>query len=72
MPWLTRSGEGGITTTTATFGGAGGLSFLDTGDGALHAAFHAYRGTHDARTASRITWIYQVVHSPDGYRLAEF
>ena len=71
QPWLRTSGDAAIT-TTAAFGGTGGLSFLTTGDGSLYAAFHAYRGTSDASTARRICWIYEVVPSADGYRLVEF
>jgi hypothetical protein len=71
QPWLRSSGDGSIT-TTAVFGGTGGLAFLTGPDGRLYAVFHAYRGTGDASNALRICWIYQVVRSAGGYRLAEF
>jgi hypothetical protein len=71
QPWLRTSGDGSIS-TTASFGGAGGLAFLTGPGDVLYAVFHAYRGTGDASNAVRVCWIYQVVHSTEGYRLVEF
>jgi hypothetical protein len=70
-PWLRTSTDAAIT-TTATFGGAGGMSFTHGPDGMLYAFFHAYRDAGDATTASRIAWVYRVEPDiVDGYRLSE-
>jgi hypothetical protein len=70
-PWLRTSADSSIE-TTAAFGGAGGLSFVQGPDDQLYAVFHAYRGSGDASNASRIAWAYRVVPADGTYRLVEF
>jgi hypothetical protein len=70
-PWL-RTGADASIETSAAFGGAGGLSFVVGPDLQLYAVFHAYRGTADNSTASRIGWAYRVDAVNGTYRLAEF
>jgi hypothetical protein len=70
-PWLRTSTDASIS-TTATFGGAGGMSFCHGPDGMLYAFFHAYRDAGDATTASRITWVYRVEPDIEGYHLYEY
>ena len=79
-PWLRTSSDAGIITTTASFGGAGGLSFVAGPDGQLCVVFHAYSGSGQAPHARRVGWLYRVesdaeaeaaVDSAQGYRLVE-
>lgn len=70
-PWLRTSDDPSID-TSATFTGAGGLSFVAGPDGHLSAVFHAYRGTGPASDATRIGWAYRVEASNHGYKLTEF
>ena len=70
-PWL-RTGRDPAITTSARFGGAGGMSFVVGPDGRLYAVFHAYRGA-GRDPDPRLTWAYRVDAEPGtgGYRLVE-
>lgn len=70
-PWLRTSTDAGIS-TSAQFGGAGGMSFCHGPDGMVYAFFHAYRGTGNATTAPRITWVYRLEPDIEGYHLYEY
>jgi hypothetical protein len=67
-PWL-RTTEDEAITTSAWFGGMGGLSFVDGHDGQLYAVLHGYRrlGEHPEL---RIGWVYRVA-ADDDYSLTE-
>ena len=70
-PWLRTSTSPGFA-TTASLGGAGGLSFVQGTDGALHALLHAYRGAEAAAPAPRVAWAYRVEAIGSGaYRLVD-
>jgi hypothetical protein len=71
QPWLQRSSDDSVQ-TNASFGGAGGLSFVLGPDRDLYAVFHAYRGTGRATDANRIGWAYKVVPWGGSYQLVEF
>jgi Glycosyl hydrolases family 43 len=71
-PWLRTSADPAVT-TSARFGGTGGLSFVGGPDGELYAVLHAYRGEPgDGANGDRVGWAYRVAATPDGYRLTEF
>jgi hypothetical protein len=70
-PWLRSSSDPSIS-TSATFGGCGGLSFVTGPDGRLYAIFHAYRGSGDEVDSPRVGWVYAVDHIGGRYRLIEF
>jgi len=63
-PWLGTSADPGVT-TDATFGGAGGLSFVVGPDGQLYALMHAYRGSGHAPEAPRVAWAFRVEADAD-------
>jgi Glycosyl hydrolases family 43 len=74
-PWLRTSSDPSVT-TTATLGGAGGLSFVIGPDGELNAVFHAYGGTGEAPDAPRLGWAFRVEADVDAaserrYRLVD-
>jgi hypothetical protein len=73
QPWLRTSGDAGFG-TAATFGGAGGLSFVMTPDDEVYALLHAYRGDGQAPGAVRTGWAFRVEASGPGgpgYRLVD-
>jgi hypothetical protein len=70
-PWLHTSEDSAVD-TSAEFGGAGGLSFVNGPDHDLYAIFHAYRGTDTNAESRRIGWAYKVVAFGDTYELVEF
>ncbi|MGH9110692.1 MAG: family 43 glycosylhydrolase [Acidimicrobiales bacterium] len=70
-PWLRTSADPGVT-TEATFGGAGGLSFVVGPDGHLYAVLHAYAGSGQAPDDPRVGWAFRVevdTAAGPGYRL---
>jgi Glycosyl hydrolases family 43 len=70
-PWLRTDSSPGFA-TSASLGGAGGLSFVTGPDGALHALLHAYRGAEAAAPAPRVAWAYRVEAIGSGaYRLVD-
>lgn len=70
-PWLRTDASPGFA-TSASLGGAGGLSFLTGPDGGLHALLHAYRGPDAAAPAPRVAWAYRVEAAGAGaYRLVD-
>jgi glycosyl hydrolase family 43 len=72
QPWLRRSSDGRIT-TSARFGGSGGLDLMRGRGGRLYALFHAYRDDGHHPGARRVAWAYRVDPDPTGgYRLSEF
>jgi hypothetical protein len=70
-PWLRTSDDPSID-TSASFTGAGGLSFVVGPDADLSAVFNAYRGTGPPSEAARIGWAYEVEAANHGYKLTEF
>jgi Glycosyl hydrolases family 43 len=70
-PWLRTNASPGFA-TTASLGGAGGLSFVAGPDGTLPALLHAYRGADAAAPAPRVAWAYRVEAIGSGaYRLVD-
>jgi hypothetical protein len=70
-PWLRISSDSGIS-TSASFVGSGGLSFVAGPNGRLYAVFHAYRGTASPGSgAVRVGWAYAVEARNGAYVLAQ-
>jgi GH43 family beta-xylosidase len=73
QPWVRTSGDPAVT-TTARWGGAGGMSFAVGPDGTVHAVLHAYRDDGHHPAAPRVGWALRVEPdptAPGGYRLVD-
>lgn len=72
-PWLRTSDDPAVS-TSARWGGAGGLSFAVGDDRQVYAVIHGYRDDGRHPHAPRVGWAFRVVPdkaSPGGYRLVD-